>query len=154
MIEPIHGLQRSSKRVGHSGRVVAEHAATPGASRAIAFRLARAHLVGPKGFATRPRAADHSDHLRVGRHATGRGRAPVPPNDLLKLLRSLADPTRLQILQLLARRSWSTREMAGLIGLTEAAISKHLKQLRDARLVRLARESLKALTHGLGELLG
>lgn len=44
--------------------------------------------------------------------------------------------------------------MAGLIGLTEAAISKHLKQLRDARLVRLARESLKALTHGLGELLG
>ncbi|WP_424536398.1 DUF5937 family protein [Sphaerisporangium viridialbum] len=57
---------------------------------------------------------------------------PVPSEDLLKLLRAAAHPTRLQILQLLAERSRSTRELAGLIGLTEAAISKHLKLLAEA----------------------
>jgi DNA-binding transcriptional ArsR family regulator len=69
------------------------------------------------------------------------GRAPVPPAELLKLLRSAGDPTRLQILQLLARRSRFTREIAGLIGLTEAAISKHLKLLQDAGWVMPERQS-------------
>lgn len=60
------------------------------------------------------------------------GRAPVPAEDLLSLLRAAADTTRLQILELLARRSRSTREVAGLIGLTEAAVSKHLKVLQKS----------------------
>ncbi|WP_344495762.1 ArsR/SmtB family transcription factor [Nonomuraea monospora] len=57
---------------------------------------------------------------------------PAPSEELLKLLRAAAHPTRLQILQLLAGRSRSTRELAGLIGLTEPAISKHLKLLAEA----------------------
>jgi DNA-binding transcriptional ArsR family regulator len=84
------------------------------------------------------------------------GRAPVPPEELLKLVRSADDPTRLQILQLLARRSRFTREIAGLIGLTEAAISKHLKLLQDAGWVMperqsyyaLVRETSASLSHG------
>lgn len=60
------------------------------------------------------------------------GRAPIPAEDLLSLLRAAADTTRLQILELLARRSRSTRELAGLIGLTEAAVSKHLKVLQKS----------------------
>ncbi|MEY9863430.1 DNA-binding transcriptional ArsR family regulator [Catenulispora sp. GAS73] len=60
------------------------------------------------------------------------GRAPVPAEDLLGLLRAAGDATRLQILELLARRSRSTRELAGLIGLTEAAVSKHLKVLHKS----------------------
>jgi DNA-binding transcriptional ArsR family regulator len=93
------------------------------------------------------------------------GRVPVPPADLLKLLRSAGDPTRLQVLQLLAERPRSTRELAGLIGLTEAAISKQLKLLQDAGWVgserqsyyvyyHLLRESLDELARGLEQLLG
>jgi DNA-binding transcriptional ArsR family regulator len=93
------------------------------------------------------------------------GRAPLPPQDLLKLLRSAGDPTRLQVLQLLTQQPRSTRELAGLIGLTEAAISKHLKLLQDAGWVtperhsyyvyyRLVRASLTDLAHGLEQLLG
>jgi DNA-binding transcriptional ArsR family regulator len=59
----------------------------------------------------------------------------------LRLLRAAGDPTRLQILQLLAPRPRSTREVAGLIGLTEAAISKHLKLLLDAGWVETERRS-------------
>jgi DNA-binding transcriptional ArsR family regulator len=93
------------------------------------------------------------------------GQAPVRPEHLLKLLRSAGDATRLQILQLLAQRPRSTGEIAGLIGLTEAAISKHLKFLQDAGWVRperqsyyvyyrLVRESLTDLSHGLEQVLG
>lgn len=93
------------------------------------------------------------------------GRAPMPQEDLLNLLRSAGDPTRLQVLQLLAQRPRSTRELAGLIGLTEAAISKHLKLLQSAGWVapqrqsyyvyyRLVRASLTELAHGLEQLLG
>jgi DNA-binding transcriptional ArsR family regulator len=93
------------------------------------------------------------------------GRAPVPPEHLLKLLRSAGDATRLQVLQLLAQRPRSTRELAGLIGLTEAAISKHLKLLQDAGWVAperrsyyvyygLARDSLTDLSDGLAQMLG
>jgi DNA-binding transcriptional ArsR family regulator len=94
-----------------------------------------------------------------------KGRAPVPSQALLKLLRSAGDPTRLQVLQLLAQQPRSTREIAGLIGLTEAAISKHLKLMQDAGWVtperrsyyvyyRLVRESLTDLSHGLEQMLG
>ncbi|MER6951708.1 DUF5937 family protein [Nonomuraea sp. NPDC000554] len=92
------------------------------------------------------------------------GQAPIPPERLLKLLRSAGDSTRLQILQLLAQRPRSTREIAGLIGLTEAAISKHLKLLQDAGWVtperqsyyvyyRLVRASLTDLSRGLEQML-
>src|SRR5215211_6788118 len=37
------------------------------------------------------------------------GHAPKPPEDLLKLLRAVADPTRMQILRLLARRCHAQR---------------------------------------------
>ncbi|MFF5212187.1 ArsR/SmtB family transcription factor [Streptosporangium sp. NPDC000396] len=56
-------------------------------------------------------------------------------------LRAAAHPTRLQILQLLAGHPRSTRELAGLIGLTEAAISKHLKPLAEAGWVEPERHS-------------
>lgn len=93
------------------------------------------------------------------------GQPPVPPEDLLKLLRSAGDPTRLKILQLLGVRARSTREIAGLLGFTEAAISKHLKLLAEAGWVeqdrhsyyvyyRLAHDARDNLTRGLDEILG
>lgn len=92
------------------------------------------------------------------------GRAPVPPDRLLKLLRAAGDMTRLQILQLLAQRPRSTTELAGLIAISEAAVSKHLKQLQEVGLVqterqsyyvfyRLVREPLGEMAHGLQSLL-
>jgi DNA-binding transcriptional ArsR family regulator len=90
------------------------------------------------------------------------GQAPMPPEQLLKVLRAAGDTTRLQILQLLGQQPRSTRELAGLIGITEAAVSKHLKLLQDAGLVvperqsyyvfyRLRPEPLATLSRGLQE---
>lgn len=53
---------------------------------------------------------------------------------------ALADPTRLQMLDLLGERSLSTREFAGLLGLSEGGVSRHLSILRDAGLVRSVRD--------------
>lgn len=69
------------------------------------------------------------------------GRAPVPPDRLLKLLRAAGDMSRLQILQLVGARPRTTGELAGLIGISEAAVSKHLKQLQEAGLVAAERQS-------------
>ncbi|MEU8137803.1 ArsR/SmtB family transcription factor [Streptodolium elevatio] len=92
-------------------------------------------------------------------------RIPDPPVDLLKLLRAAGDPTRMKILRLLRIRARSTREVAGLLDLTEAAISKHLKLLADAGWVdqerhsyyvyyRVAPHARDNLVHGLDQLLG
>lgn len=92
-------------------------------------------------------------------------REAVPCERLLRLLRGVGDATRLQILRVLARGQRPTRELAARIGLTEAAISKHLKVLSEAGWVsaerrgyyvyyRLARESLGDLSRGLEEVLG
>ena len=67
--------------------------------------------------------------------------APVPPQKLLDLLRAIGDMTRLQILQLLSEKSRATSEVATLIGISEAAVSKHLKQLQRAGWVVSKRQS-------------
>jgi DNA-binding transcriptional ArsR family regulator len=69
------------------------------------------------------------------------GKAPIPPERLLKLIRATGDMTRLQILQLLSQREHSTRELAGIIGVSEAAVSKQLRILQDVKLVKPRRES-------------
>jgi DNA-binding transcriptional ArsR family regulator len=92
------------------------------------------------------------------------GQAPVPPERLLKLIRATGDMTRLQILQLLAQRAHSTRELAGIIGVSEAAVSKQLRVLQDVNLIKPRRESyyvfyslvensLRELTRGVLQLL-
>jgi DNA-binding transcriptional ArsR family regulator len=68
-------------------------------------------------------------------------RPPMPPEHLLKFFKAMGDLTRMQIVQFLAQQPRSTRELAGLIGITEAAVSKHLKQLQEAGLVTAKRES-------------
>ncbi|WP_223596277.1 ArsR/SmtB family transcription factor [Neobacillus bataviensis] len=66
---------------------------------------------------------------------------PMPPENLLKFFRAMGDLTRLQMVQFLAEKPRSTRELAALIGVTEGAVSKHLKQLQDAELITSRRES-------------
>ncbi|MEM7114951.1 MAG: DUF5937 family protein [Chloroflexota bacterium] len=78
------------------------------------------------------------------RHA---GQSPLPPEQLLTTLRAIGDRTRLQILQLVAQSPRSTRELAPIIGLSEAAVSKHLKLLQQAGWVTPERSSYYVLYH-------
>jgi len=68
----------------------------------------------------------------------GLGRATPP--QLVQLLKALADPTRLRILELLAKQPRSTQELAPLVGLTDAGASKQLRLLAAAGLLKTKRE--------------
>jgi DNA-binding transcriptional ArsR family regulator len=91
-----------------------------------------------------------------------RARPPVASAELLSFLRALADDTRLRALKLIAERPRSAQELALLLGITEAGLTKQLRQLARARILTsrregyyvvysLARERLLALP---GDLLG
>ena len=70
---------------------------------------------------------------------------PLPSEDLLRLLRALGEPTRLRALKLIAERPRSTQELAPLVGISEAGLSKHLRQLADAGVVEARREGYYVL---------
>ena len=57
-------------------------------------------------------------------------------------LKALADPTRLQLLQLLGDRELCVSDLVEQVGGTQANVSKHLSVLRAAGLVRPRREGM------------
>jgi DNA-binding transcriptional ArsR family regulator len=63
----------------------------------------------------------------------------LAPEQLVRVLRALADPGRLQILRLIAERPRSNQELAGLIGMTEAGASRILRLLGEAGLLDVRR---------------
>ena len=56
-----------------------------------------------------------------------------------KILKALGEPRRFLLLQLMSDRSYCVRALARKSGLSESAVSQHLKILRDAGLVYGAR---------------
>lgn len=64
----------------------------------------------------------------------------VPPEQLSRLLKTLADETRLQILKLMMTDRQCTQGLAVELGLAEPTISRHLKLLRDAELISPVKE--------------
>jgi DNA-binding transcriptional ArsR family regulator len=87
------------------------------------------------------------------------------PPELVRLLKALGDPTRLRILELLAKQPRSTQELAPLAGLTDAGTSKQLRVLASVGLLTAKREGyyvvyslepekLATLSHELGYLVG
>ena len=64
----------------------------------------------------------------------------LPPEDLLRSLGALADDSRLRILRLIAERPRTTQELAPLVGLSRAGLSKSLHRLADAGLIAGRRE--------------
>jgi DNA-binding transcriptional ArsR family regulator len=68
-----------------------------------------------------------------------------PSLELIQGLDAISDPTRLTLLRLVATRPRSTRELAQLLDLSEAAISKHLHRLAEAQLVRGERQGYYVL---------
>ena len=72
-------------------------------------------------------------------------RPRIPPAQLTGVLRALADDTRLRALRLIAERPRSTQELAPLVGVTEAALSKHLRTLTEAGLLERLRDGYYVL---------
>ena len=72
-------------------------------------------------------------------------RPRIPPAQLTGVLRALADDTRLRALRLIAERPRSTQELAPLVGVTEAALSKHLRTLAEAGLLERRRDGYYVL---------
>jgi len=62
--------------------------------------------------------------------------------DTSRLLRALAVEMRLRILQLLAQRTLCVGALAVQLGITQGAVSQHLRILRDVGLVRAARRGM------------
>lgn len=54
---------------------------------------------------------------------------------LAKWLKALADARRLKIVELLGRRSICVCELEGLLGLTQPAVSHHLRVLKEAGII-------------------
>jgi DNA-binding transcriptional ArsR family regulator len=77
--------------------------------------------------------------------ALAEGKAKLPPDEVLHVLRALADDTRLRALKLIAARDRSTQELAPLIGISEAGLSKHLGLLARAGLVERRRQGYYVL---------
>jgi DNA-binding transcriptional ArsR family regulator len=75
----------------------------------------------------------------------GAARRELPPGDLLRSLRAVADATRLRALRLIAERPRSTQELARLIGISEAGLSKHLRLMAHAGLLTTRREGYYVL---------
>src|SRR5207237_412021 len=67
-------------------------------------------------------------------------RLPPPPDDLVLVLRACADEVRLHALRWIAEEPRSTQELASLIGITDAGMSKHLRLLSEAGLIEADRQ--------------
>jgi len=66
--------------------------------------------------------------------------AATQPTELARLYRALGDQTRLRILRLIAHQPRSTQELAPLIALTEAGVSRHLRLLAGVGILTTRRE--------------
>jgi DNA-binding transcriptional ArsR family regulator len=71
----------------------------------------------------------------------------LPPEDLLRVLRALADPARLEMLRLIAVRPRSTQELALLVRMTEAGVSRSLRLLSQGGLLETRRQGRYLLYH-------
>lgn len=71
------------------------------------------------------------------------------PESLVIGFSALADATRLKLLRLIARESMPAQEMARQIGVNESTVSRHLRLLVEAGLVRRDRQEGKFVFYGL-----
>ena len=55
--------------------------------------------------------------------------------DLARMLKALGEPTRLKIYQALLERKHCVRSLSKKLGISESAISQHMKIMKDADLV-------------------
>lgn len=61
-------------------------------------------------------------------------------DDLLNMLKAVADENRLRMVGLMSERAYTVSEMAGVFNLTEPTVSHHVSKLHGAGLLRLKME--------------
>lgn len=104
---------------------------------------------GERRRAERPAAAASTSSLLA-----------ISDDALLEALRAVADPTRLQILDLLGDGELYAQEIVGRLGLAQSAVSRHLSQMersglvtvearRGAKFYRVGQERLDLVADGL-----
>jgi DNA-binding transcriptional ArsR family regulator len=64
----------------------------------------------------------------------------TPPSSIVRLYRTLGDPTRLRTLKLLSERDWYLTELATQLELSKPTMKHHLAQMRAAGLVTVTEE--------------
>ncbi len=94
----------------------------------------------PSVFAVYDRVLSETDQMVTACYPVSPGiyRRPeslTPPEPLARLLKTLADETRLKLLKLMLEEHKCTKELAEELGLAEPTVSRHLRLLRDAELV-------------------
>ena len=65
---------------------------------------------------------------------------PLPATHLADMFKTLADPTRLRIVSILAQTELCVCDLAATLGMTQSAISHQLRLMRDTRLVKGRKE--------------
>lgn len=86
-------------------------------------------------------------HLHDSRELSRLKRALMAGGDVVAvadLFKMLGDPTRVRILDTLAQGERCVCDIAGLVGMSESAVSHQLRLLRATRLVRVRRTGRQA----------
>lgn len=60
--------------------------------------------------------------------------------DFIKVTKALSDPNRVKIIKMLQQRAMFVSEMQAVLGVSQPAVSKHLKVLEEAGLVSFHKE--------------
>ncbi|QQE77106.1 helix-turn-helix transcriptional regulator [Alicyclobacillus sp. SO9] len=68
-------------------------------------------------------------------HVPGISKNEEVPSDLVRMFKVLADSTRLKIVRSLYEQPYCTQQLAHIHNISEAAISKHLRQLQEANFI-------------------
>ena len=80
----------------------------------------------------------------VHRESVHAARKAIPEDDLLmglsEIFKILGDPTRLKICLALAKRELCVSDIAGLLSLSESAVSHQLRMMKTLRLVTYRKE--------------
>jgi DNA-binding transcriptional ArsR family regulator len=115
----------------------------------VARQVANAQVASSNGVGVRllPSVFSVADQLVATHNGTITACYPVspgiyrrpenvaPPEPLARLLKTLADETRLKILKLILEERKCARDLAEALELAEPTISRHLRRLRDTELV-------------------
>lgn len=62
--------------------------------------------------------------------------------DFIKVMKALSDPNRVKMIKLLQRRVLCVCEIQEALGLAQSTVSKHLKILEEAELIRYTKDGL------------
>lgn len=86
----------------------------------------------------------HQDRVREGRGRLLGGQTYV---DLAETFRALADPSRVKIVHALREQELCVCDLAAVVGLSESAVSQHLRVLRHLKVVSSRKEGKVVYYH-------